>query len=109
MSMLPTNTDQRSDPLIASFEEEQKTIVFSALSEYWNQSLFCDVSLVVGHQVLGAHKVVLASSSKFFSNAFRHYPDLSTFDLDSELAPHGIDVTFEDVKCIIGKHIFLLF
>ena len=62
MSMLPTNTDQRSDPLIASFEEEQKTIVFSALSEYWNQSLFCDVSLVVGHQVLGAHKVVLSST-----------------------------------------------
>ena len=73
MSVLPAPTDQRpSDPqgpLIAAFEEEQKTTVFSALSEYLHQNLFCDVSLVVGHQILRAHKVVLASSSKFFSNA----------------------------------------
>ena len=106
MSVLPAPTDQRppdpQGPLIAAFEEEQKTTVFSALSEYLHQNLFCDVSLVVGHQILRAHKVVLASSSKFFSNAFGHYPSLSTIDLDRELAPHGIDVSFEDVRLIIG-------
>ena len=106
MSVLPAPIDQRppdpQGPLIAAFEEEQKTNVFSALSEYLHQNLFCDVSLVVGHQILRAHKVVLASSSKFFSNAFGHYPSLSTIDLDRELAPHGIDVSFEDVRLIIG-------
>ena len=102
LKMLP-NTEQRStDPLIASFEEDQKTTVFSALSEYLNQNLFCDVSLLVGHQILRAHKLVLASSSKFFYNAFSHYPSLSTIDLERELAPHGISVTFDDVRLIIG-------
>lgn len=100
--MLP-NAEQRSaDPLIATFEEEQKTTVFSALSEYLNQNLFCDVTVLVGHQVLRAHKAVLASSSKFFYNAFSHYPNLSTIDLERELAPHGISVTFDDVRLIIG-------
>ena len=100
--MLPNSEQRSTDPLIATFEEDQKTTVFSALSEYLNQNLFCDVTLLVGHQVLRAHKLVLASSSKFFYNAFSHYPSLSTIDLERELAPHGISVTFDDVRLIIG-------
>ena len=102
MSILATTADQRGDPLIAAFEEEQKNAVFSALSEYLHQNMFCDVSLVVGHQVLRAHKMVLASSSKFFSNAFNHYPSLTSIDIERELAPHGITVTFDDVRLIVG-------
>jgi hypothetical protein len=120
--------DGRStDPLISVFEDEQKTTVFSALSEYLGQNLFCDVTLMVGPQILRAHKVVLASSSKFFYNIFNHFPGkslknygavflltyrhfiichyylaLSNLDLERELAPHGLTVTFDDVRLIIG-------
>ena len=102
MSVLPTTEQRSTDPLIAAFEDEQKNAVFSALSEYLEQNMFCDVSLVVGQQVLRAHKMVLASSSKFFSNVFNHIPSLSAIDLERELAPHGISVTFDDVRLIIG-------
>ena len=85
--------------LIAAFEEEQKTVVFSgkfkivvtdrwvptfwpemkftyffaALSDYLHSAVFTDVSLVCGngHQRLRAHKVVLASSCKFFRDTFK--------------------------------------
>ena len=52
----------------------QQTVVFAALSEYLHQALFTDVVLVVGHQRLRAHKVVLSSSCKFFRDAFKHHP-----------------------------------
>ena len=95
--------EQRSttDPLIADFEEDQKNTVFFALSGYLQQNIFCDVTLIVGQQVMRAHKMVLAPSSKFFSNAFNHYPSLTTIDLERELAPHGISVTFDDVRIIV--------
>ena len=51
-----------------------QTVVFSALSEYLHQALFTDIVLVVGHQRLRAHKVVLSSSCKFFRDAFKHHP-----------------------------------
>ena len=102
MSVLPTMQDQRStDPLVSVFEDEQKTTVFSALSEYFRQHLFCDVVVVVGHEIIRAHKVVLAASSRFFYNAFHHYPTLSTVDIERELAPHGITVVYEDLKLLI--------
>ena len=102
MSVLPM-PEQRSttDPLIADFEEDQKNTVFFALSGYLQQNIFCDVTLIVGQQVMRAHKMVLAPSSKFFSNAFNHYPSLTTIDLERELAPHGISVTFDDVRIIV--------
>ena len=106
MSVLPTtdqrSTDQRStDPLIAAFEDDQKNAVFSALSGYLQQGIFCDVTLIVGQQVMRAHKMVLAPSCKFFSNTFGHYPALNSIDMERELAPHGISVTFDDVRIIV--------
>ena len=90
--------------LIAAFEEEQKTVVFSALSDYLHSAVFTDVALVCGngHQRLRAHKVVLASSCKFFRDMFKHAPTVSVIDLDKELAPNGLSLTFEDVELIIG-------
>ncbi len=97
-SLLPSTSaghcDTRSDTahdLIQSFEEEQKSVVFSALSDYLHLSLFADVVLVCGssssssmgvavgvanpnERRLWAHRVVLASSSKFFRDLFRHDP-----------------------------------
>ena len=58
---------------VSSFSFSQ-TVVFSALSEYLHQALFTDIVLVVGHQRLRAHKVVLSSSCKFFRDAFKHHP-----------------------------------
>ena len=60
--------------LISVFEEEQRKVVFSALSDYLLLGLFTDVSLICGHQMVRAHKVVLAASSKFFRDAFKHCP-----------------------------------
>jgi hypothetical protein len=37
--------------LISVFEEEQRKVVFSALSDYLHLGLFTDVSLICGHQV----------------------------------------------------------
>ena len=102
VGILPSMSDQRStDPLISAFEDEQKTTVFSALSEYFRQNLFCDVVVVVDHQIIRAHKAVLAASSRFFYNAFSHYPSLNTIDIEREMAPHGISVVFEDLKLLI--------
>ena len=53
-----------------------QTVVFAALSEYLHQAMFTDVVLVVGHQRLRAHKVVLSSSCKFFRDAFKHHPGM---------------------------------
>ena len=106
MSVLPTtdprSTDQRSpDPLIAAFEDDQKNAVFYALSGYLQQNMFCDVTLIVGQQVMRAHKMVLAPSSKFFLNIFSQVPSLHSIDMERELAPHGISVTFDDVRIIV--------
>ena len=60
--------------LIEVLEEEQKATVFKALGEDFYQNAFCDVILMVGSQTINAHKVVLASSSKFFRDVFKHYP-----------------------------------
>ena len=60
--------------LISMFEEEQKNTVFSALSEYLHLSTFTDINLVCRNQSIRAHKVVLAASSKFFRDFFRHCP-----------------------------------
>ena len=74
--------------LIAAFEDEQKTVVFSALSDYLHQALFTDVSLVVGHQRLRAHKVVLASSCKFFRDTFKHQPgNITDFKANDSTEP----------------------
>ncbi len=78
---------QSAQDLIGAFEEEQKSVVFSALSDYLHLSLFADVALVCGsasssgpcgpapvRRRLWAHRVVLASSSKFFRDLFRQDP-----------------------------------
>ncbi len=63
------------------FEEEQKSVVFTALSDYLQASLFADVVLVCGAAAGGGnvrrlwvHRVVLASSAKFFRDLFRQEP-----------------------------------
>jgi hypothetical protein len=108
--------------LISAFEEDQRKVVFSALSDYLHLGLFTDISLTCGVQMLRAHKVVLAASSKFFRDAFKHCPSktyfsgflalfsykklvlsaMATVDLDKELAPHGLSLTFDDVQLVIG-------
>jgi hypothetical protein len=60
--------------LITVFEDDQRKVVFSALSDYLHLGLFTDVSLTCGLQMVRAHKVVLAASSKFFRDAFKHCP-----------------------------------
>ncbi len=69
---------QTAQDLINGFEDEQKSVVFTALSDYLQLSLFADVALVCGSSAgpaaerrLWAHRVVLASSSKFFRDLFR--------------------------------------
>ena len=42
--------------IISGFENEQKSTVFSALSEYLSTGLFVDISLVCKGQILRAHK-----------------------------------------------------
>ena len=101
VSVLPMTDQMSTNPLTAAFEDERKNAVFYALSGFFQQNMFCDVTLIVGQQVMRAHKMVLASSCKFFSNAFDHYPSLTSIDLERELAPHGISVTFDDVQSII--------
>ena len=91
-----------SNDLIGGFEEEQRTVVFAALSNYLHLGLFTDVALRTKDQLLRAHKVVLAASSKFFRDFFRHNPQLGVVDLDRELGPHGLQLTFDDVRLIIG-------
>ncbi|QQP56477.1 Protein bricabrac 2like, partial [Caligus rogercresseyi] len=63
-----------TDWIINMFEAEQKSAVFGSLAGYLNTATFADVSLACRNQVLRAHKVVLAASSKFFSDLFRHNP-----------------------------------
>ena len=93
--------EQLNGRLTSAFEEEQKRRVFSVLREYFHQNLFCDISLVIGDHTLRAHKLVLAASSKFFANAFDKNPSLSTIDLERELQPHGVEVSFDDIRLIL--------
>ena len=89
--------------LISTFENEQKTAVFTALSDYLHLSHFTDVSLICQHQVaVRAHRVVLASSSKFFREFFLRNANSAAVDLDRELAPNGLSLTVDDVRLIIG-------
>ena len=88
--------------IISSFEAEQRSTVFSALSEYLSTGQYVDISLVCKGQVLRAHKVVLSSSSKYFKDFFRHRPGVNIIDLDKELAPNDLSLTLEDVQLIIG-------
>ena len=88
--------------IITSFEAEQRSTVFSALSEYLSTGQYVDISLVCKGQVLRAHKVVLSSSSKYFKDFFRHRPGVNIIDLDKELAPNDLSLTLEDVQLIIG-------
>uniref|UniRef100_A0A0K2TTS5 Protein bricabrac 2like [Ceratitis capitata] n=1 Tax=Lepeophtheirus salmonis TaxID=72036 RepID=A0A0K2TTS5_LEPSM len=91
-----------TDWIINMFEAEQKSAVFGSLAGYLNTATFADVSLACRNQVLRAHKVVLAASSKFFSDLFKHNPAINVVDLDRELSPNGLDLTYEDVQLIIG-------
>jgi len=94
--------------LISSFEEEQRSSVFSSLSAYLHQSLFADIQLVCGLSGGGqqgsirAHKVVLAASSKFFSDLFSREAGISVVDLDRELAPNDLQLDFQDLRLIVG-------
>ena len=89
--------------LITSFENDQKTAVFTALSDYLHLSHFTDVSLICQHQVaIRAHRVVLASSSKFFREFFLRNANTAAVDLDRELAANGLSLTVDDVRLIIG-------
>ena len=88
--------------IISCFEAEQRSTVFSALSEYLSTGQYVDISLVCKGQVLRAHKVVLSSSSKYFKDFFRHQPGVNIIDLDKELAPNDLSLTLEDVQLIIG-------
>ena len=54
------------------------------------------------NQLLRAHKIVLSASSKFFRDLFKHQPLLSVIDLDKELSPNGLDLSYADVQLIIG-------
>ena len=56
---------------ISCFEAEQRSTVFSALSEYLSTGQYVDISLVCKGQVLRA---VLSSSSKYF---FRLQPGVN--------------------------------
>ena len=87
---------------ISCFEAEQRSTVFSALSEYLSTGQYVDISLVCKGQVLRAHKVVLSSSSKYFKDFFRLQPEVNIIDLDKELAPNDLSLTPEDVQLIIG-------
>ena len=60
--------------LINAYEEEQRAVVFTALSEYLSHSVYTDITLIIQNQPLKAHKVVLDSSSKVFRDLFRHNP-----------------------------------
>ena len=104
MSALPITNQRSTDPLLAAFEDDQKNAAFYAiaLSGYLQQNKCCDVTLIVGQQVMRAHKMVLAPSSKFFSDTFSLYPAcLTSIDMERELAPCGITVTFEDIHIIV--------
>ena len=70
------NAQQCKSYLKCRFYHFWQTVVFAALSEYLHQAMFTDVVLVVGHQRLRAHKVVLSSSCKFFRDAFKHHPGI---------------------------------
>ena len=93
---------QNEDVLLCCFEAEQRSTVFSALSEYLSTGQYVDISLVCKGQVLRAHKVVLSSSSKYFKDFFRLQPEVNIIDLDKELAPNDLSLTPEDVQLIIG-------
>ena len=58
--------------VLLAFEEEQRAKVFSALSAFRRADLFTDVTLTCRGQALRAHKVVLAASSRFFNDLFKH-------------------------------------
>ncbi|CAB4069554.1 KRAB [Lepeophtheirus salmonis] len=77
-----------TDWIINMFEAEQKSAVFGSLAGYLNTATFADVSLACRNQVLRAHKV--------------HNPAINVVDLDRELSPNGLDLTYEDVQLIIG-------
>ena len=85
--------------LISVFENDQRKVVFSALSDYLHLGLFTDVSLTCGLQMVRAHKVVLAASSKLFRDAFKHCPSkILQFKFKYERICHL-------VSCILGKGI----
>ena len=60
--------------LINAYEEEQRALVLTALSEYLSHSTYTDITLIIQNQHLKAHKVVLDASSKVFRDLFRHNP-----------------------------------
>ena len=89
--------------LISTFEDEQRTVVFNGLSNYLHLDLFTDVTLICGLRQLRAHKVVLASSCKFFRDLFsRTNNAINAVDLNKELSANGLTLTFEDVQQIVG-------